>query len=291
MNKTLHKWIILTLIIFTLVPSYGSDVITNYQRGYINWNDGSINATGKSAIEIEENGSPVDFYDRSSTSINKARIDSYESAREVAIENIMSAIKAIQVDPITSFSDLLKSEEFTQKKLAMILSGAKLKRIPFNFDSSLCEIKITIGDLITTIPYDFPEIDLPVIDDTPLRTQYSSLLVDCRGLGIVPMIFPSIYNEDGLEIYGRIYVNSRYAVKYGVTAYSYSEDDPKSLKRTGFYPFYTVALKNSNGCPVISNRDTKRILSHPKTRNNLKKCRVIFILDKKKPERIISRTE
>lgn len=291
MNKTLHKWIVLSLIIFTLVPSYGSDVITNYKHGNINWNEGLISATGKSGIEIEENGSPADFYDRSITSINKARIDSYESAREIAIENIMTAIKGIQVDPVTSFSDLLKSEEFTQKKLAMTLTGAKLKRTPLEFDSSICQISITIGDLIAAIPYDFPALDLPEIDDTVLRTPYSSLLVDCRGLGIDPMIFPSIYNEDGLEVYGRIYAYSRYACKYGLTAYSYSEDDTKNSKRAGLHPFYTVALKNSNGCPVISNRDAKKILSHPKTRNNLKKCRVIFILDKKKPERTISRAD
>ena len=93
---------------------------------------------------------------------------------------------------------------------------------------------------------------------------------------------PSIYNEEGLEIYGRYFVNIRYASKYGLVTYVHSENDAMKKRMTGRHPCFTIALKGMKGCPVISNRDTRKIFSSRKTVEKLKKCKVIFIIDKEK---------
>ena len=41
-------------------------------------------------------------------------------------------------------------------------------------------------------------------------------------------------------------------------------------------------MKEMKGCPVIANRDIRKIFSSGDTVGQLKKCRVIFIIDKKK---------
>ncbi len=99
-----------------------------------------------------------------------------------------------------------------------------------------------------------PAIELPVIDDSPLKTDYTGLIVDGRGLKLEPMLFPSIYDGDGVEIYGRTFIDSRFALKHGLASYCHTEDEARALGRAGDRPYYSVALKSMNACPVISER-------------------------------------
>ena len=279
----------MALAVFT-APLRAEDVVTEYNSCEINWTRGVITAGAEAGFALAPKGTPVDFYDGSDTSINRARMESYHRARETALERLMSAVKIIQVEPERNFRDLVNENIYARKRLSEVLIDlARVRLAPLDFNSAYCEARLGLGDLVTAVPRDFPGHDFPSIDDTPLRTEYSGLIVDCRGLKIEPMIFPSIYNEYGLEIYGRIYAEGRSAARHGLAAYSYSEDEARRHKTAGNRPFYTVALKSLNGCPVISDRDTRRVLSSPQTRNNLKKCRVILILDRKGARGIASR--
>lgn len=279
----------MALAVFT-APLRAEDVVTEYNSCEINWTRGVITAGAEAGFALAPKGTPVDFYDGSDTSINRARMESYHRARETALERLMSAVKIIQVEPERNFRDLVNEDIYARKRLSEVLIDlARVRLAPLDFNSAYCEARLGLGDLVTAVPRDFPGHDFPSIDDTPLRTEYSGLIVDCRGLKIEPMIFPSIYNEYGLEIYGRIYAEGRSAARHGLAAYSYSEDEARRHKTAGNRPFYTVALKSLNGCPVISDRDTRRVLSSPQTRNNLKKCRVILILDRKGARGIASR--
>jgi hypothetical protein len=263
-------------------PPVHADFIVHFTDSFINWTKGVVTAQGRSSIVIGEKGSPVTYYSRMATTINKARIESYQIARDRALENIIKTIKSIRVDSDGMLADLISSNRLTQKKISeAIMNLFKVKEYPVDFYSSQCEVKIKIGDIIASIPYEFPSHDFPVRDDTPIKTRYSSLIIDGRDLDIKPMLFPSIFTEDGLEIYGRYFVDSRYAARNGLASYCYDEDEAMELSRAGDRPYYTSALKSFKGCPVVSERDARRILSSNDTINNLKKCRVIIILRKK----------
>lgn len=269
-------------LVFFTAPLRAEDVVTEYNNCEINWTRGVITAGAEAGFALAPGGKPVDHYDGSDMSINRARMESYHRARETALERLMSAVKIIQVEPERNFRDMVNEDIYARKRLSeVLLDLARVKMAPLDFNSAYCEARLGLGDLVTAAPRDFPAHDFPSIDNTPLRTEYSGLIVDCRGLKIRPMVFPSVYNEYGLEIYGRIYADGRAAARHGLAAYSYGEDEARRHKLAGDRPFYTVALKSVNGCPVISDRDTRRVLSSPGTRNNLKKCRVIFILDRK----------
>ncbi len=282
----------LPVMLLAVCPARGADYITSYYGSEINWTRGYISSKGESSMEIESHGRPVDYYDMSDLSINRARLDTSARARDAALERLMSAAKFVRVDPERSFLDVLTGESFSRKRITETLTDhVRLRQYPRDFDSAVCEARLTMGDLISSLPFDFPSLDFPVIDDTPVKTDYTSLIVDGRGLGLQPMLFPSVYNEDGLEIFGRIYIDSRYASRYGMASYCYTEDEARAGKRAGRTPYFSVALKNLNGCPVISQRDARRILGSDRTRNNLKKCKVIFILDRKGQEKIAQRAQ
>ncbi len=56
------------------------------------------------------------------------------------------------------------------------------------------------------------------------------------------------------------------------------------LRAAGGRPYYTVAVKELKGCPVLADRDIRKIFSSGETVGQLKRCRVIFIIDKKKKQ-------
>jgi hypothetical protein len=94
------------------------------------------------------------------------------------------------------------------------------------------------------------------------------------------MLIPAIINESGLEVYNKNFINPDDAIKYNVVSYVYTEKDAIRHKKAGKNPLFCIALKNINGNPVISDSDIKKIFSHKKNIEYLKKCRVIFIIDR-----------
>ncbi len=279
MARTLIFAAIISTITMGTLP--GADFTTGPESCTINWTRSIITARGRFSMDITSEGLPVDHYDGTPVSINAARIQNYERARENALENLMNTLKHLRVDSETRFSDHIKNSPYTRKRISAALNdAARVKKYPVSFDEAYCEIVIGIGEIIATLQYNFPAEDFPSLDNPPLHSEYTSLIIDGRGLKLKPMMFPSVYNEDGLEIYGRIFVDSRYACRYGMVSYCYNEDEARENPRAGKQPLYTVALKNLNGCPVISDRDARKVLAGGTTRNNLKKCRVIIILDK-----------
>ncbi len=266
-------FLISCILIFPLFANYSSNAV-------INWKKGFIFSTGRASVHIQDNGLPVDNKTGSNTSINKARRDTYSQAREKAVENLVSVMKTIRVEPDKTLNDLLIENVITQEILSKnLLNWLKYKEYPENFYTALCEVKLNFGVLITALPINYPSNKFPVRDDIPLSTYYSSLIVDSRGLEVEPMLLPSIYSEDGLEIYGKQFIESSSIMEGGMISYCNTEEEAMKSKRAGERPYFTIALKSIRGCPVISEKDTRRILSNKMTIKNLKNSRVVFIID------------
>jgi len=188
----------------------------------------------------------------------------------------------MNVTPQETLQDYLEKNRITQARLAKILqTKSTIREFPSDFNKSACRIDIPIGNIIPAIPFFYPNKDFPKRMDNPIATMYTSLIIDTRGLEIQPMIFPVIYNIYGLEVYNKDFINIRRA-QNGIVSFCYNEDEAMKKKMAGNHPYFSVAIKNFKGCPIIAENDIKKIFSHKKTVEKLKNCRVIFIIDKKK---------
>lgn len=278
--KIILKIIITAIVCTTAVSASVENDLFSGGPVYINWQKGYIISRGKGLIAFDNNGQPVDSVTNKVISLNRARKKSYDAAKETAIINMVEALKNLQIDPQNSYLDLIKSSEKVRKDISdKIYNNISYKESPLNFDSSMCEAKLSFGSLIESIPFEFPSDKFPVKAEIPISTPYSSLIVDCRDFTIKPMLLPSIYSDNGLEIYGKNFINSSYIAKRGMVSYCYSERQAKNNSRAGQFPYYAVAIKSIKNCPVISEKDVRRIFSSQKTINNLKKCKVILIIN------------
>jgi hypothetical protein len=270
----MKKAFLIIFIILTTI-SYAKNDVT------VDWLNGKIISIGNSNMAIDEEGYPVDVETNNALSISEARTISYERSKERALSNAINTISAIQVDSEKKIADLIKTDPVVRRNIYEVIEKNSIyKDVTSNYLTSSCKFELNTGYLTEAINYQFPQDNFPIQDNIEISTLYSSIIIDVRGLGIKPMLIPSIINESGLEVYNKNFINPDDAVKYNVVSYVYTEKDAIKHKKAGKRPLFCAALKNLNGNPVISDSDIKKIFSHKKNIEYLKKCRVIFIIDR-----------
>lgn len=272
--------IALTVILSSLSAPVSNKVIQYYNNVEINWTDQVIVAKASAKPTLSESGTPLDTNTHEVLSVNNARSRAIEEAKDIATESLITALKIIQVDPLRSLGNCIESDDYTQMQLGLYPNDIKYSFKPDGVVATQCTAMLPMGRLLKLLPEALPARDIPQLPVKLPSTEYSGLIVDTRGQHFVPMLFPSLFAEDGTEIFGRDFIDSRDAYVYGTVAYCFSDDVALRHKKAGKNPYYCAALRLYNKCPVIANTDLKKILSGSVTRNNLKKGNIVIIIDR-----------
>jgi len=110
------------------------------------------------------------------------------------------------------------------------------------------------------------------------KTHYTGVIIDCRGLDLIPCLFPKIFNEKLQEVYSVNFVDLETVTERGLVIYANS--DAAARSRTGNNP---IRIK---GIAVVGDRRTDVKISSPEaqrihgSQNNLtllRECRVAII--------------
>ena len=105
---------------------------------------------------------------------------------------------------------------------------------------------------------------------------YTGLIVDCRGLGLKPVMSPVIKNESGQPIYGYKNLDYDKVIANGMVGYT---TDMNRAARAGSNPLVVkaVSLDNHNGNPVLSMADANRVLIENGATHFLDATNVVFL--------------
>ena len=105
---------------------------------------------------------------------------------------------------------------------------------------------------------------------------YTGLIVDCRGLGLKPVMSPVIKNTDGTPIYGYKNLDYDKVIENGMAGYV---TDISRASRAGTNPLIVraVSLDNHNGNPVLSLADANRVLIENGATGFLDTASVVFL--------------
>lgn len=105
---------------------------------------------------------------------------------------------------------------------------------------------------------------------------YTGLIVDCRGLGLRPVMSPVIKNTDGTPIYGYKNLDYDKIIENGMAGYT---TDISRASRAGTNPLIVraVSLDNHNGNPVLSLADANRVLIENGATGFLDTASVVFL--------------
>ncbi|SFW35788.1 LPP20 family lipoprotein [Selenomonas ruminantium] len=105
---------------------------------------------------------------------------------------------------------------------------------------------------------------------------FTGLVVDCRGLGLKPVMSPVIKNAEGQSIYGYKNLDYDKVIAEGMAAYT---TNPDKISRAGSNPLVVkaVSLDNHNGNPVLSVADANRVLLENGKSGFLDNLKVVFL--------------
>lgn len=105
---------------------------------------------------------------------------------------------------------------------------------------------------------------------------YTGLSVDCRGLGLKPVMSPVIKNANGEPIYGYKNLDSATVIANGMASYT---TDLSKATRAGSNPLVVkaIGLDNHNGNPILSVADANRVLIENGATGFLDRTNVVFV--------------
>ena len=108
--------------------------------------------------------------------------------------------------------------------------------------------------------------------------DYTGLVVDCRGLGLAPVMSPVIKNTNGTKIYGHKNLDIDRVIREGMADYT---SDIENVSRAGSNPLVVKAkaVENFNSNPVVAIPDSNRILIENHATHFLKDLKVVFLFD------------
>ena len=106
--------------------------------------------------------------------------------------------------------------------------------------------------------------------------SYTGLIVDCRGLGLKPVMSPVIKNANGEPIYGYKNLDSATVIANGMASYT---TDLSKATRAGSNPLVVkaIGLDNHNGNPILSVADANRVLIENGASGFLDRTNVVFV--------------
>ena len=126
-----------------------------------------------------------------------------------------------------------------------------------------------------------PENTSLVGKEENVPSNYTSIVIDGRGTGLHPALFPRVKNDRGEEVYSKDFAQPEYVAENGLVLYLNDIQDIYTNPRIGYNPMRISAIGVSGRNkvdPVISQFDAAKIHGSKNMLDLLTKCRVIFVV-------------
>jgi len=122
-----------------------------------------------------------------------------------------------------------------------------------------------------------------VLQPTSKKTEnYTGLIIDTKGLGAKPAMYPKILVENGDSIYDVSSANPNATIEEGLVAYRMNLDAAKQVSRIGSNPLIVKAQKVSGKYKadiVISDSDAQKIYQADSKSGILGEAKVVVVID------------
>lgn len=222
-----------------------------------------------------------------------ARPGAIRSAQMTGLRNAIELVKGVSINSSTTVANAMTSDDMVRSKVEAYVKGFQFGQ-PHYMDDLTVEVFVKI-------PLDgVGDIVLPSsIQATPSVTSwgtsassapgvsrsavYTGLVIDARGLSILPALAPRVLDGEGKEIYGAALVSREWAVKYGMAGYAKSVDGARALKdRVGENPAVVKAVRADGPAKtdlVLSPEDAASLRSATQNLKFLSEARVVFVVD------------
>ena len=293
MRKNVRILMMLTAMVAVLMLSS----LSAFAAEGVDWGNSTITVTGSGIA-------PANAHNAAQARMLARRAAVVDGYRQLA-----EAVKGVNVDSETTVQNMMVVSDTTKTKVSAFIQGAKIvseKVIPDGGYEVTMEVSIfgvsglaqavmpkpavqesfpaPVPDVIPSVPADSMvggtsvSVTVPAQGASPMDAVggFTGLIVDCRGMGLNPVMSPVIKNDREIPVYGHKNLDYDKVVLEGMAAYV---TDISRAVRAGSHPLMVRAIRlmDHNANPVISTDDANRVLIENGTTGFLGKTAVVFL--------------
>lgn len=244
-----------------------ADVTDTQGTGSINWTTRVISCTGSGTFKPrgeERARSPAE-----------ARIASEKAAKIDALRNCLETVKGVRVTSANiTVGNMMQQDGTLTAKIEGVIKGFKVARTRYFSDGGVevdVEVPLDGGFAATVIGP-----DLGRRADT--GEGPTGIVVDARGLQLVPILAPKILDDEGNEVYSAALVAP--TAPFGVAAYHKDAEEAAKDPRVMGRPLTVKAAKVKNSTDVVlSKEDAQKVREAGKKGGLFAEGRVVLIQD------------
>ena len=274
MTRSFMKKLI-SLSILLLSLSFAQGVVTQLDKGSVNYSEQTISAIG------------IGFVPQNAINAGQARRLALRIAKQDALRQLIEIVNGVTLTSETTMSGAMVDDVISSKVRGFI-RGARQNGDPKYLSDTSVEVEYLvpmsgISDIMLpplTVPTAAPGETAAAT--SPNAGGITGVIIDARGLKARPAMAPRILDQNGNAVYGPGTYSREYAVTNGVAGYSKSLEAAQKDARVMGNPLIIkgVATAGTNRTDItVSNADVSKIDSANRSYSVLKDCRVLILLD------------
>lgn len=277
------------LLALLLSVSLGSKPIQDKDiySSVVNWTDLVVTSSVKETIPkiVFDEDDPEFSGKNTATSQGKAHSMARKKAREKLRVRLSQRLESIFFNADYTVYEYTQVNQQARLRLNSYI-GSEKEEYDFQFVKNVLEAKASLplkgkDGILAHIPFEYGTESVPEFSEEVVPVEFSGLVVDARHLNLKHALFPKIQTDRGLDIYSPLYVKEAYAMETGYIVYREEQLGKGIEAKVGKNPYFVLALatagKNQTDL-VIPTDEAAKLLSHPETRKNLTRCRVLILV-------------
>jgi hypothetical protein len=241
-------------------------LVQKMAHGEINWSKKTITATGSGAAKVADGN------------VAQARLKAERAAKLEAIRNILETVRGMQVSAQRTAGDMMSNGDINTK-VNGLAQGFRIVDTKYYTDGSVDVIvSMPIDQSLTNALIGAPAGKAAKALKTDGVLSVTGLVINARGLGLVPSMSPRVVDETGAEVYGVSVVSEKGLAKGGIATYVRGD----TTTQGGASPLAMKALRLADKTKtdlVISNADADKLRAQNLNLSFLAEGSVIILVD------------
>jgi hypothetical protein len=240
------------------------------EPGAIDWGARVVRCTGSGAANLREaGGNPA-----------VARIGAEKAAKLDALRSCLEALRGVQLESGRTVGSALDSDAALAGRVQGLVRGFRPVGKPRYYDDGGVELDVEVplqGKLSEALLREAAETR-PALATAGGGAPGTSLVVDGRGLNVVPALAPRVVSASGRELYGPALLGATARQAGGAAAYARDLESARRdlAARVGDRPLVVKAVRADGADLVVSDADAARLTGDL---GFLAEGRVVFLAD------------
>ncbi len=246
--------------------------------GAVNWTAERVTAVG------------IGFPPQGVTDPARARVMADRAAYLIAVRNLLEVVKGVRVEATTVVENYMVKSDEVKTEVSGFVKGAQIIGRKNHPDGSVeVEVAVPLTGIDGIQQFFQNEVKLGTASPEPVEDAegHTSLIIDARGMGVKPALFPRIVDAQGTPIYTPEMADRGAVVEHGMVRYATvpkaspsADTGPSAISAVAGRKPLRIKAMPGTATVTISLDDAKKVMQSPgKTADFLKKARVIILLD------------